>query len=76
MGAASLDGGGGRRRAQACGRRGGSGARDRPDDPFRYLVVHLGIPDDMNPPADANAGLAAQRSLVEIAEAAAPLASR
>jgi sugar phosphate isomerase/epimerase len=39
--------------------------------PYRYLVVHLGVPDDMKPPADANARLAAQRSLVEIAEAAA-----
>jgi sugar phosphate isomerase/epimerase len=41
--------------------------------PFRYLVVHLGIPDDLKPPADANARLAAQRSLTEIAAAAAPL---
>jgi sugar phosphate isomerase/epimerase len=41
--------------------------------PFRYLVVHLGIPDDMKPPAEANARLAAQRSLAEIAAAAVPL---
>jgi sugar phosphate isomerase/epimerase len=41
--------------------------------PFRYLVVHLGIPDDLKPAADANARLAAQRSLTEIAAAAVPL---
>ena len=41
--------------------------------PFGYLVVHLGIPDDFNPPAGANARLAAQRSIEEIAAAAAPL---
>jgi sugar phosphate isomerase/epimerase len=40
--------------------------------PFRYLVVHLGIPDDMKPSAEANARAAAQRSLSEIAAAAAP----
>lgn len=41
--------------------------------PFRFLVVHLGIPDDLNPPADANARQAAERSIEEIAAAAAPL---
>jgi sugar phosphate isomerase/epimerase len=41
--------------------------------PFRFLVVHLGIPDELKPPADANARLAAQRSIEEIAAAAAPL---
>jgi sugar phosphate isomerase/epimerase len=41
--------------------------------PYKYLVLHLGIPDDSKPPADANARLAAQRSLTEIAQAAAPL---
>lgn len=41
--------------------------------PFRFFVVHLGIPDDLNPPADANARQAAQRSIEEIAAAAAPL---
>jgi sugar phosphate isomerase/epimerase len=41
--------------------------------PFRYLVVHLGVPDDLNPPAAANARLAAQHSIQDIAAAAAPL---
>jgi sugar phosphate isomerase/epimerase len=41
--------------------------------PFRFLVVHLGIPDDLKPPAEANARQAAQRSIEEIAAAAAPL---
>ncbi len=41
--------------------------------PYKYLVVHLGVPDDLKPAADANARLAAQRSITEIAEAAAPL---
>jgi sugar phosphate isomerase/epimerase len=41
--------------------------------PFRFLVVHLGVPDELKPPADANARLAAERSLEEIAEAATPL---
>ena len=41
--------------------------------PYKYLVVHLGIPDDLKPAADANARIAAQRSITEIAEAAAPL---
>jgi sugar phosphate isomerase/epimerase len=41
--------------------------------PFRYLVVHLGIPDDFDPPAGANARLAARRSVEELAGAAAPL---
>jgi sugar phosphate isomerase/epimerase len=41
--------------------------------PFRHMVVHLGIPDALNPPADANARVAAQRSLAEIAAAAEPL---
>jgi sugar phosphate isomerase/epimerase len=41
--------------------------------PFRYLVVHLGIPDEMKPPAGSNQRLAAARSLAEIAAAAAPV---
>jgi sugar phosphate isomerase/epimerase len=41
--------------------------------PFRYLVVHLGIPDDFDPPAGTNARQAAQRSVEELAAAALPL---
>jgi sugar phosphate isomerase/epimerase len=41
--------------------------------PYKFLVVHLGIPEDLNPPAEANARVAAQRSITEIVEAAAPL---
>jgi sugar phosphate isomerase/epimerase len=41
--------------------------------PYRFLVVHLGIPDDLNPPAAANARLAAQRSIEQLAAAALPL---
>lgn len=41
--------------------------------PFRFLVVHLGLPDELKPSADANVRQAAQRSLEEIAAAAAPL---
>lgn len=41
--------------------------------PYRHLVVHLGIPDDYNPPDGANARAAALRSVEEIASAAAPL---
>jgi sugar phosphate isomerase/epimerase len=41
--------------------------------PFRYLVVHLGIPEDLKPPASANARAAARRSVEELAAAAAPL---
>ncbi len=41
--------------------------------PFRYLVVHLGIPDDQKPPGESNARQSAYRSLTEIAEAAGPL---
>lgn len=41
--------------------------------PFRYLVVHLGVPDDFDPPAGTNARLAAQRSVEELAAAALPL---
>jgi sugar phosphate isomerase/epimerase len=41
--------------------------------PFRYLVVHLGIPDEMKPPSGSNQRPAAARSLTEIAAAAAPL---
>jgi sugar phosphate isomerase/epimerase len=44
--------------------------------PFRYLVVHLGIPDDMDPPPDSNARHAAHRSVAEIAAAASPLGVR
>jgi sugar phosphate isomerase/epimerase len=41
--------------------------------PFRYLVVHLGVPDDFDPPAGTNARLAARRSVEELAAAAQPL---
>jgi sugar phosphate isomerase/epimerase len=41
--------------------------------PYRYLVVHLGIPDEMASPPDSNARLAAHRSVAEIAAVAAPL---
>jgi len=41
--------------------------------PFRFLVVHLGIPDDLHPRAGTNARLAAQRSIEELAAAALPL---
>ncbi|HEY3381686.1 MAG TPA: sugar phosphate isomerase/epimerase family protein [Vicinamibacterales bacterium] len=41
--------------------------------PFKYLVVHLGIPDDLKPPHDANTRGAAERSIEEIVAAAAPL---
>jgi sugar phosphate isomerase/epimerase len=44
--------------------------------PYRYLVVHLGIPDDLNPPAAANARQAAQRSVEELVAAARPLGVR
>jgi sugar phosphate isomerase/epimerase len=38
--------------------------------PFRYLVLHLGVPARSNPPANDNQPGAARRSLEEIAEAA------
>ena len=38
--------------------------------PFRYLVLHLGVPTRTNPPANDNQPAAARRSLHEIAEAA------
>ena len=38
--------------------------------PFRYLVLHLGVPSRTNPPANDNQPAAARRSLEEIAEAA------
>ena len=41
--------------------------------PFRYLVVHLGIPNDRQPPAEANSRAAAARSIEELVVAAAPL---
>ncbi len=41
--------------------------------PFRYLVLHLGIPDAFGPGADANSRAAAARSIAEIAAAATPL---
>ena len=44
--------------------------------PFRYLVVHLGVPDDFDPPAGTNARLAAQRSVEELATAARALGVR
>ena len=40
---------------------------NRSNDSYRYLIVHLGIPDDMKPTADANARVPAQRSLIDIA---------
>lgn len=44
--------------------------------PFRYLVVHLGIPNDLQPPADANSRAAAARSVEELVAAASPLGVR
>lgn len=41
--------------------------------PFHHLVVHLGVPEDFDPPAGTNARLAAQRSVEELAAAALPL---
>ncbi|HEX7486184.1 MAG TPA: sugar phosphate isomerase/epimerase family protein [Vicinamibacterales bacterium] len=41
--------------------------------PFRFLVVHLGLPDELKPAAGANSRQAAQRSIEEIAAAATPL---
>ena len=38
--------------------------------PFRYLVLHLGVPSRTNPPANDNQPSAARRSLEEIAGAA------
>jgi sugar phosphate isomerase/epimerase len=38
--------------------------------PFRYLVLHLGVPTRTNPPANDNQPAAARRSLHEIVEAA------
>jgi sugar phosphate isomerase/epimerase len=38
--------------------------------PFRYLVLHLGVPTRTNPPANDNQPAAARRSLEQIAEAA------
>jgi sugar phosphate isomerase/epimerase len=38
--------------------------------PYRYLVLHLGVPTRTNPPANDNHPAAARRSLEEIAEAA------
>jgi len=43
---------------------------------YRHLVVHLGIPEDLNPPPPANARLSARRSLEELAAAASPLGVR
>lgn len=41
--------------------------------PYAFLVTHLGVPDELQPGQDDNSGEAAQRSIEEIAEAAAPL---
>jgi sugar phosphate isomerase/epimerase len=41
--------------------------------PFKYLVLHLGLPDELQPAADANTRAAAKRSLSEVAAAAARL---
>ena len=41
--------------------------------PFRYLVVHLGVPDDFDPPAGTNARVAALRTVEALAAAALPL---
>ena len=38
--------------------------------PFRYLVLHLGVPTRTNPPPNDNQPAAARRSLEQIAEAA------
>jgi sugar phosphate isomerase/epimerase len=38
--------------------------------PFRYLVLHLGVPVGTHPPANDNQPAAARRSLEEIADAA------
>ena len=38
--------------------------------PFKYLVLHLGVPTRTNPPANDNQPAAARRSLEEIADAA------
>jgi sugar phosphate isomerase/epimerase len=38
--------------------------------PFRYLVLHLGVPSHTRPPANDNQPAAARRSLQEITEAA------
>ena len=38
--------------------------------PFRYLVLHLGVPTRSNPPPNDNQPAAARRSLEQIAEAA------
>jgi sugar phosphate isomerase/epimerase len=44
--------------------------------PFRYLVVHLGIPDEMAPPPDSNVRPSAHLSVAEIAAAATALGVR
>ena len=44
--------------------------------PFRYLVLHLGVPTRTNPPANDNQPAAARRSLEEIAQAAHALGVR
>jgi sugar phosphate isomerase/epimerase len=44
--------------------------------PFRFLVLHLGVPDVLASTKDDNTAAAAQRSLEEIAAAAAPLGVR
>jgi sugar phosphate isomerase/epimerase len=41
--------------------------------PFRHLVLHLGVPDALGPDAGSNTRDAAERSLEEVAAAAAPL---
>ena len=44
--------------------------------PFRFLVLHLGVPANTNPPANDNQPAAARRSLEEIADAAAAVGVR
>jgi sugar phosphate isomerase/epimerase len=44
--------------------------------PFRYLVLHLGVPTRTNPPANDNQPAAARRSLEQIVEAAQALGVR
>jgi sugar phosphate isomerase/epimerase len=44
--------------------------------PFRYLVLHLGVPSSTRPPANDNQPAAARRSFEEIAEAAGALGVR
>jgi sugar phosphate isomerase/epimerase len=44
--------------------------------PYRFLVLHLGVPSSTHPPANDNQPAAARRSLEEIADAAAAVGVR